>query len=83
MISTILNATGNFTLAFGNCGNAGFVNVLLDGIKLDAASPGTINEIDFIEFHSGAELTLTHSLEPNVDKDSFPIIQFISITVIC
>ena len=83
VISTILNATGNFTLAFGNCGNAGFVNVLLDGIKQLAAGPGTMDETELIEFHSGAELTLTHSLEPNVDKDSFPIIQFISITVIC
>ena len=82
VISTFLNATGNGTLLYGNCGNAGYVTVSLDGEALDTTGQGTTSEFQF-EVHSGAELTLTHTVEPNLDNDSFPIIQFVNIMLVC
>ena len=86
VIRTFLNTTGTGTgtLEYGNCGEAGNVTVSLDGELLDTAGAETMNVFTFEFDNSHAvELMLTHTLEPNVDKDSFPIIQFIDITLIC
>ena len=83
VISTVLNATGYFTISFGNCGNAGSVTVLVNEIQVAVAGPGSQTETENVNFDYGDKLSLTHTVEPNLDNDSFSIIQFVNINLHC
>ena len=83
MINTsFLNVSGKANLSYGNCGKNGNVTVFLNGDILDTVSNG-ISTVFKFEFESGDELMLAHTVEDDVDNDSFPIIQFKNIMLIC
>ena len=82
VISTILNATGTASLEYGNCGNGSHVTVYLDGIDKGSIGPLATDEFSF-NFTFGAKLELKEKLEFNLINDSFPIIQFVNIKLVC
>ena len=80
-ISVVLYATGKGTLEYGNCGTAdgGDVTVYLDGLSIGSTGPETMDEFEF-EFHFGQKLELKQS---KLNNDSFSIIQFYNIDLVC
>ena len=75
IISTTLRGSGTVTLHYGNCWNAGMVNVYLNNTRELSSLPST-TVLQSFDYHDGEELEIR-------EEDGNGIIQLIDISFTC
>ena len=74
-VSTILRGSGTATLQYGNCWNAGKVNVYLNNTKIISSRSATV-ELQTFDYRDGDELKI-------MEEDGNGIIQIMNISFAC